>query len=150
MIDLDNLNFFQRLIVKNLTGEKKIAQVVKILAGQAAAMLVALIAESPHWLQVALAYIEKVSGVPFNETTLTVISGFLLSEIAQYIANKISGKGTADIQEAVGAVKDQWAGSETVGKVLFIKDELSRAVNMLHKQKEVIKELEQKLSEKSE
>jgi hypothetical protein len=144
---MKQLNFFQKLVVKNLVGAKFIGQIVKYAAGQAAAWTVSILLNSPAWLTAMLAHFSEQSGIEMNEATLTLLFGFAISEVLQLLANKINGDGAKEIQEAVGTVRDQWTGNKTVEAVVTLKADLLEKARILEASRNRIRELTAQIEE---
>lgn len=144
---MNELNFIQKLIVKNLVSVKVIGQVVKYAAGQAAAWIVAYLVTAPAWLQVSLKHFSEETGIEMNEYTLTIVFGFLISEALQMIANRTQGKGAEKIQEVVGEVRDQWIGNKTVEAVVTLKGDLLEKARQFEAARIRIAELAKEIEE---
>lgn len=149
-MNLNELNFFQRIIVKHLAGGKFLPSVVNLVASQMAAFLISLVADSPTWLQAFLATLSEYTSIPFNEASLTVIIGFLVSSGIQIYASNINGKGAEKIQELVNEERDRWVGNKTIEGVVSLKAAMLEQAREANAFKEALLKKERELRELKE
>lgn len=116
-----------KFLLKLFAKPTLVSNGIKYASGQAAAWILSSLASSPLWLQNALSYLSEKQGIELNEASLTIVCGFLFSEILQLVVNKINYSGIDQLQKVVKEERDGWVGNETVGSVLTMKENLDSA-----------------------
>lgn len=116
-----------KFLLKLFAKPTLVSNGIKYASGQAAAWIISSLASSPLWLQNALSYLSEKQGIELNEASLTIVCGFLFSEILQVVVNKINYSGIDQLQKVVKEERDGWVGNETVGSVLTMKENLDSA-----------------------
>lgn len=120
-------NIAVKFLLKLFAKPTLVSNGIKYASGQAAAWILSSLASSPLWLQNALSYLSEKQGIELNEASLTIVCGFLFSEILQVVVNKINYSGIDQLQKVVKEERDGWVGNETVGSVLTMKENLDSA-----------------------
>lgn len=124
-------NWMQNIIIQNiikrLSKADTLRELIKHAASQGAVWIVAWVATAPDWLTSAINVIQDKTGTELvNEQSLTVLIGFIIAQGAQLLVDKINYKGIEKMQEGLEEVRDGWAGDETVGSLLRLKDTVSK------------------------
>jgi len=133
----------KKALFKLLVSRKAIGQTVKYVAAFAAAAAITAIAGAPGWVQGLLDYLAENAGLEMNEAGLTALFALVIAEVGQFAIDRSNAKGVEKIQEALGEVKDSWAGDQTTDAVDNLKARFNVAL-------EEIKDLRDKIEEASE
>lgn len=118
----------KKFLFKLLVGRKAVGQAVRYVASFLASALITYAAGAPGWLQGLIEYVSDNSGIQMTEAGITALLTLVIAEIAQAIVEKSNATGVGKIQEALGEIKDDWAGTETQAAVEDIKKRYNSAM----------------------
>lgn len=121
-------NLIVKSAMKLFLTPSTVGKLLKYAAGQSAAVVIALLASAPGWLQGIVTYLSEKTGIALDEASLTIFFGLIITAIVQEVVSRLNGIETKNIQKAVDEVEDGWAGTRTANAVIGMRRRLDGAL----------------------
>ena len=128
----------KKFLFKLLVGRKLVGQAVRYIAALLGSALITWMASAPGWIQGLLEYLAENTGIEMNEAGVVALLTLVIAEIAQAIIERSNAEGVGKIQEALGEIKDDWAGTETQAAVDDLKKRFDAAMTEVGELREAL------------